>query len=261
MDPFQKKQFISFLQKNNRTVAMIGDGVNDILALRQADFSISFASASDSAKSIAKMILVDNDFAHLLPSIKEGEYVLTHLQKSASLFLSKTFLALFLSAVSIFYWKEYPFHPIQFTLLSSSCIGIPAFLLGFEKNQKKIASHFFTEVISIAIPSALSMAITSLLSSFLNHQITSNIFLSIYFMHFLYLFICINLPLNRWHYVILGSMIASFLFGATYFSNLFQWQLLDYFDIILIFVFFVISVFLHKIMNIIIKIINNKKHS
>lgn len=153
--PNQKKSIIEALQRKKHTTAMTGDGVNDILALKSADCSIAMASGSQATKNMANLVLLDNRFASLPAVVYEGRRVINNIQRSSSLFLVKTLFSTFLSILLIFFASQYPFYPIQLTLISSLTIGVPAFLLALESNKKRIEGNFIKNVFSNALPGAL----------------------------------------------------------------------------------------------------------
>lgn len=162
--PEQKKAFVLALQADGHTVAMTGDGVNDTLALKAADCSVAMASGSDAARNVAQLVLVDNDFAAMPHVVAEGRRSINNLQRSASLFLVKTLLSMMLGFLYMFLPWQYPFQPIQMTLVSAFTIGIPSFVLALEPNHDLIRGHFLENVIVRSIPGALC-AVLSILAA------------------------------------------------------------------------------------------------
>lgn len=153
--PEQKKQFVLALQKAGHTVAMTGDGVNDTLALKAADCSIAMVSGSDAARNVAQLVLVDSDFASMPKVVAEGRRSINNLQRSASLFLVKTLLSIAAALLFIAAPWQYPFQPIQMTLISAFTIGIPSFVLALEPNRERIRGRFLGNVIVRSIPGAV----------------------------------------------------------------------------------------------------------
>lgn len=153
--PEQKKQFVLALQKAGHTVAMTGDGVNDTLARKPADCSIAMVSGSDAARNVAQLVLVDNDFASMPKVVAEGRRSINNLQRSASLFLVKTLLSIAAALLFIAAPWQYPFQPIQMTLISAFTIGIPSFVLALEPNRERIRGRFLGNVIVRSIPGAV----------------------------------------------------------------------------------------------------------
>ena len=153
--PEQKKAFVVALQDGGHVVAMTGDGVNDTLALKQADCSVAMAAGSDAARNVAQLVLVDNDFASMPKVVAEGRRSINNLQRSASLFLVKTLLSITLAVLFVLLPWEYPFQPIQMTLISAFTIGIPSFVLALEPNKDRIRGRFLENVVVRSIPGAV----------------------------------------------------------------------------------------------------------
>ena len=159
VSPMQKKQLVVAMQKQGKTVAMTGDGVNDVLALKAADCSIAMANGSDAAKNVSQLILLDSNFASMPKVVAEGRRTINNIQRSASLFLVKTIYSTILALMFLIMGDSYPFIPIQLSLISVVTIGIPSFILALEPNKEKIQGHFMQNVIAKAIPTGLTVAI------------------------------------------------------------------------------------------------------
>ena len=155
--PEQKKAFVEALQEQGHTVAMTGDGVNDTLALKQADCSVAMAAGSDAARNVAQLVLVDNDFASMPKVVAEGRRSINNLQRSASLFLVKTLFSMVLALLFIFIPWQYPYQPIQMTLISAFTIGLPSFVLALEPNRDRIKGRFLENVVVKSIPGSLTV--------------------------------------------------------------------------------------------------------
>lgn len=160
--PPQKKALIVALKEQGKTVAMTGDGVNDVLALKEADCSIAMANGSDATKNVSKLILLDSNFASMPQVVLEGRRSINNLERSASLFLVKTIYSLVLSFVFLIIGKQYPFMPIQLSLISTTTIGVPSFLLALEPNKDRVKGNFFKNVIKKAVPTALTVILSIL---------------------------------------------------------------------------------------------------
>ncbi len=160
--PEQKKAFVTALQKAGHTVAMTGDGVNDTLALKASDCGIAMAAGSDAARNVANLVLVDNDFASMPKVVAEGRRSINNLQRSASLFLVKTLLSIIGAAAFLILPWQYPFQPIQITLISAFTIGIPSFVLALEPNHDRVKGHFLENVIVRSIPGAATTIVAVL---------------------------------------------------------------------------------------------------
>ena len=158
--PEQKKAFVLALQAEGHTVAMTGDGVNDVLALKASDCSVAMASGSDAARNVAQLVLVDNDFASMPAVVAEGRRSINNLQRSASLFLVKTLLSITAAFLFIFLPWQYPFVPIQLTLISAFTIGLPSFVLALEPNKDLVRGHFLPNAVVHSIPGAVCAVVS-----------------------------------------------------------------------------------------------------
>ena len=146
----------SIARAAGHTVAMTGDGVNDVLALREADCSVAMASGSDAARNVSEVVLVDNDFAHMPDVVAEGRRSINNLQRSASLFLVKTvFSALLALVCSIL--PPYPFQPVQMSLVSLAIIGVPSFVLALEPNRERVRGDFLANVLARSLPASVAI--------------------------------------------------------------------------------------------------------
>lgn len=158
--PDQKRMLVKALQKQGRTVGMTGDGVNDILALRDADCSIAMASGSEAASNAAQMVLLDSDFSKMPSVVDEGRRVVNNIEKTATLFLTKNIFSLLLAAFSMISVLSYPLKPSQITLISMFTIGMPAFVLSLEPNHNIIKGKFFGNVFKMAAPAGITTFIS-----------------------------------------------------------------------------------------------------
>lgn len=158
--PQQKLELVTALKQQGHTVAMTGDGVNDVLALKEADCSIAMASGSDAARTVSQLVLMDSNFASMPLVVREGRRSINNLQRSASLFLVKTIFSTILAIVFIFLNRDYPFLPLHLTMISTVCIGAPSFLLSLEPNNERIRGHFIANVLQKSIPGGVTMALS-----------------------------------------------------------------------------------------------------
>ncbi len=156
--PQQKRELVVALKGRGHTVAMTGDGVNDVLALKEADCSVAMAAGSDAARNVAEIVLVDNDFASMPEVVAEGRRSINNLQRSAALFLTKTLFSMGLAAICVFF-PPYPFQPITMTLINFFCIGFPSFVLALEPNRSRISGRFLTNVLRRACPASAAVVI------------------------------------------------------------------------------------------------------
>lgn len=154
--PNQKKLLVQALQENKHTVAMTGDGVNDVLALREADCSIAMASGSGVACQASHIVLLDSQFSALPSVVAEGRRVINNIERSASLYLVKNIFTFVLSLITLFFTLPYPYTPAQLSLVNALTIGIPSFILAMEPNENRISGRFMPNVIYRALPAALS---------------------------------------------------------------------------------------------------------
>ncbi len=154
--PEQKRQFIHALQAQGHTVAMTGDGVNDVLALKDADCSVAMASGSEVAAQVSQVVLMDSDFSCMPEVVAEGRRVVNNIQRSGSLFLVRNIFSLLLALFSAFFMITYPLSPSQITLISWFTIGIPAFCLAFQKNEDPIEGRFLPNILSRALPAGVT---------------------------------------------------------------------------------------------------------
>jgi len=161
--PQQKKGLIEALQKKKHTVAMTGDGVNDLLAMKQADCAVAMASGAEAASQLASLVLLDSDFSAMPGVVNEGRRVINNIQRAASLFLVKNIFSLFLSIISLFTVMPYPLEPIHLSVISAMTIGIPSFILTFEPKYDRVKGRFLPGVLRRAFPGGLTNVFVVLL--------------------------------------------------------------------------------------------------
>ncbi len=159
VSPMQKQLLIQALKEKGHTVAMTGDGVNDVLALKEADCSIAIASGTDAARNVSQLVLLNSDFQSMPKVVEEGRRSINNLQRSASLFLVKTVYSTILAILFIFLDIRYPFIPIQLTLISVFAIGIPSFILALEPNHERVKGKFIYNVIAKSFPAAITIVL------------------------------------------------------------------------------------------------------
>ena len=225
--PNQKRKFVQILKEEGKTVAMTGDGVNDVLALKDADCSIAMASGSDAAAQASKLVLLESDFSCMPEVVLEGRRVVNNIQRSASLFLVKNIFSFLLSLVSFVFMFTYPLEPSQISLISMFTIGVPAFFLALEPNKNIIKGHFLTNVFLKALPAALTdvLAVGALVIfgrtfgvSSADISTAATMLLSIVGFMILY---TISAPMNVLRGVILGGCIVGLLFCSIFLNDLF----------------------------------------
>ena len=155
--PDQKKRIIESLQRKGHTVAMTGDGVNDVLALKKADCSIAMASGSDAAKNVSQLVLLDSNFASMPEVVAEGRRTINNVERSASLLLIKTIFTCILVVICIFMKSEYFYLPIHLSLITTCTISIPSFVLALEPNHNRVRGNFMLKVVGKSLPAALTV--------------------------------------------------------------------------------------------------------
>ena len=152
--PYQKQMLVKALKEHN-TVGYIGDGVNDILALKEANCGIALASGISAARSVAEIVLTNSDFGVLTKIVNEGRRVVNNIERVASMYLIKTVYSFLISLTCIILSQEYPFYPVQLSLISAVCVGLPSFFLAIEPNYNKVEKGFLLKVFRNALPSAI----------------------------------------------------------------------------------------------------------
>ena len=240
--PQQKKAMVQALQSQGHTVAMTGDGVNDVLALKEADCSIAMAQGSDAAKNIANVVLLDSNFASMPHIVNQGRRVVNNIRTAASMFLIKTMFSVMLSLLTIFFGNTYPFEPIQMSLISACAVGIPTFLLAQENNYEKIDHTFLRHVFINAFPAALT--ITSCVFAVM--LVCQNVYHSTEMLNTACVLVTgwnymaalktVYAPLNTYRKTIIYGMQFIFFAAAVIFQKLLSLGSLDFGMIILVFI-------------------------
>lgn len=241
--PKQKKQLVRALQAKGHTVAMTGDGVNDILAMKDADCSVAMASGSEAAAQAAQVVLLDSDFAHMPDVVYEGRRVVNNIQRSASLFLVKNIFSLLLSLFSVILMVTYPLEPAQVSLISMFTIGVPGFLLALEQNKDRIKGHFITNVMLKALPGGLTdviavgaLVVCGEVFCISDASIGTIATLVLSVVGFMILF-KISEPLNGMKYAVIIGNIAGLVFSGFFLKKLFALTDLSNICILLMIVF------------------------
>lgn len=255
VNPIQKKKIVQILQEKGHFVAMTGDGVNDVLALRQADCSITIKDATDAARNVSQIVLLDDDFSSIPNIVQEGRQTINNITRSASLFISKATYALLIALIFIFVNMNYPFEPIQFTLTSCFTIGIPSFILALEPNNEKIKGNFLINIFSNALPSALTIVLNIIVLATLGYifkmessQISTLCVIMTGFTGFLLLFrIC--MPLNRLRFSLILLLIIGFISSLIGFREFFSLTILNLRMFIFISILVFISIVIFNLMS------------
>lgn len=226
--PEQKKQIIEAIKESGQKVAMTGDGVNDILAMKEADCSIAMGGGSDAARKSAQVVLLDSDFSHMPSIIYEGRRNINNITRSATLFIYKNIFSLLLAIFSIIAAFNYPLQPTQISMISMFNIGLPAFLLALEKNEKKQKGKFIEKVLISAIPAALTsfFAIIAMIyfAKLFGISETEVGTASIYLISVVGFTILWNItrPVNKYHLVVFAICILGIIISARFLYNIFD---------------------------------------
>lgn len=227
--PEQKKAFVLALQAEGHTVAMTGDGVNDVLALKASDCSVAMASGSDAARNVAQLVLVDNDFASMPAVVAEGRRSINNLQRSASLFLVKTLLSITAAFLFIFLPWQYPFVPIQLTLISAFTIGLPSFVLALEPNKDLVRGHFLPNAVVHSIPGAVCAVVSIVVLTIvgneaigLDYRQVSTLCVMVVGLLGIMLVIRLSIPFTPLRWGLLVVVIGGLLIGVVGFGWLFD---------------------------------------
>lgn len=229
VSPGQKKLLIEALKNNGHTVAMTGDGVNDILALKEADTSIAMASGSEAARNVSHLVLLDSNFSSMPKVVSEGRRVINNVQKVAVLFLTKNIFTLLLIMIAIARRGVYPIQPSQLILIDYLVIGIPALILALEANNKRVEGNFLLNVIKKALPGALVVMINSLIVFGLatvlgmNQLQTSTIIVISATFTSLLVLLRLSLPFNRVRGTVFVSMIIAFVASIIFLPSFFNY--------------------------------------
>ena len=225
--PDQKRQLVSAMKGRGHTVAMTGDGVNDVLALKDADCSIAMASGSDAASQVAQLVLLESDFSKMPSVVAEGRRVVNNIERTASLFLVKNIFSLFLSIFSIILMVNYPLEPSQISLISMFTIGIPAFVMSLERNTDQIKGHFLSNVLFKALPGGLTdfLVVSSLYMFCMEFRVSETdvstsctIILAIVGLMILYQ---IASPMTKYHWILWFGMATGLLYCMIFVSRIF----------------------------------------
>ncbi len=245
--PQQKKEMVLALQRQGHTVAMTGDGVNDVLALKEADCSVAMASGSDAAKNIANVVLLDSNFSAMPHIVNQGRKVVNNIRTAASMFLIKTIFSVCLSLLTIFFGESYPFEPIQMSLISACAVGIPTFLLAQEANYERLDKTFLRHVFLNAFPAAVTITACVFAVMLVCQDIyRSNVMLNtacflVTGWNYMAALKTVYSPLTTYRKVIIYGMQVVFFGGALVLQNLLNLKALEFGMIILVFMLMTFS--------------------
>ena len=228
--PPQKLELVKALKAKGHTVGMTGDGVNDVLALKEADCSIAMQSGSEAARNVSNLVLLDSNFASMPKVVAEGRRSINNVERSASLFLSKTTYSVLFAVIFVIIQTAFPFKPIQVTLINTLCIGLPSFLLALQPNKELVRGSFISNVIRKAIPNGVA-AVLSLMaglvwcrySGFTPDQESTVLAYVLASVSFMVVLLACD-PMRPWKIGMLLGLIGLFLFGSLYLSWFFSYE-------------------------------------
>ena len=227
--PAQKKSLVLALQEKGHSVAMTGDGVNDVLALKEADCSVAMASGSDAARNVSQLVLVNNDFASMPGVVAEGRRTINNVERSSALYFVKTIYSVILPIIYIFINSHYPFQPIQLTLIGAFTVAIPSFVLALQPNHNRIKGNFTAKMFAHAIPSALCVILnivmvvcTSDLFGVVNADELSTISVYLTALSSFLLVVRLSLPINLLRGAMLAVSAGGVIVGSLFFRELFS---------------------------------------
>ncbi|NCB99805.1 MAG: HAD family hydrolase [Clostridia bacterium] len=236
--PEQKQRLIKAYQANGNVVGMVGDGVNDVLALKDANCGIAMAAGSDAAKQVAHIVLMDSNFASMVSIVREGRMIISNIERVSALYLTKTIYSVLLCVIFIILGRSYPFVPIHLSLISTTAIGIPSFILTLEQTEAVTSNGFLRNVLRISLPSALTMVIMMLINQvaagFFGFDAvmlsTYNMLVAGFISQMVVLEVC--RPMNKRRRLLCAGVAAIFVAGIFFFpgffsiSNILNWRLI-----------------------------------
>lgn len=259
VSPNQKLLIVNALQEAGHTVAMTGDGVNDVMALKEADCSIAMESGSDAARNVSQLVLLDSNFAHMPAIVAEGRKTINNIQRSAALYIYKTIYATILAVLFMFMPFSYPFEPIQLTLISSLGIGLPSLILALEPNVNRVKGSFLGNVLRMAIPGGLlavtNIMIAEILGYILGATPDQRATMAVYG---LALAACMQLykvclPFNKIRSFMFSVLIAIFCVASVFFKDFFSLEHIRYYHWFIMGGIAVASPILHMLYSVVIE--------
>lgn len=255
VSPSEKEVIVKTLQSKGHVVAMTGDGVNDVLALKASDCGISLASGTDSARNVSELVLLDSNFDSLPQVVKEGRRTINNIERSSSLLLVKTIYTILLIILSILFTTKYFFVPIQLTLITGFTIGIPSFILALEPNHDLVTGNFLRKILRKSFPVSITVFINILMVTFLqnpfklSYDLTST--LSVFLtstIGFIYLFrICT--PFNNYRKALFSFLILGFVFCALVLNDFFNISSISFETVMLFIILSICSIFIYKLIS------------
>ena len=230
--PDQKRRIIKILKEAGKTVAMVGDGVNDVLALKDADCSVAMASGSEAAVQVSQLVLLESDFSKMPSVVREGRRVVNNLERSGSLFLVKNIFSFIMALIAICFSITYPMNPTQVSLVTMFTIGIPSFFLAQIPNEKLIRGEFLKNVIYNAVPAAFTNIVLIVMANFigntffhLSRPVMSTVCAFIWGVVGVVYLIKLCHPFDKWKYSIVSLCVFGMIFSALFLSGMFGIEL------------------------------------
>ena len=224
LEEAKEQKIFKELKRLGKTVSMVGDGVNDVLALKESDCSIALACGSEAAYNVSDLVLLDSDFTSIPSIVEEGRRTINNIEKSASLFIVKTGYAIMLALIFMLIPYNYPFIPVQLTLTNALTIGIPSFILALEPNKKKVTGNFLTNVFRKAIPTSFIIVLSIMIITFLPLDFIEKSTLSLItvgLVGFIHIYrVCY--PPKKYHLFMISILLTLFIIGITLFKKLFS---------------------------------------
>ena len=248
VSPEQKREIIKLIKENGLKVAMTGDGVNDVLALKSADCSIAMASGSDAAKNVSQLVLLDSNFASLPEVVAEGRRTINNVERSASLLLIKTIFTSILVCVCILTKSEYFYLPIQLSLITTCTISVPSFFLALEPNHNRVKGNFMLKVVSKSIPPALTVVFNVIMILLFRNQfnidadLTSTLIVIMTGTTGFINLSRISRPFNTFRTILYTVLLSLFLYVIIYHSSFFYLSQINFNTILLYTVFYICSI-------------------
>lgn len=253
--PDQKKMIIESLQKKGHTVAMTGDGVNDVLALKKADCSIAMASGSDAAKNVSQLVLLDSNFASMPEVVAEGRRTINNVERSASLLLVKTIFTCILVVICIFMESEYFYLPIHLSLITMCTISIPSFILALEPNHNRVKGKFMLKVVGKSLPAALTVVFNVVMivlfrqQFHLDHDLTATLIVIITGTTGFIFLSRLCRPFNLFRGILYGFLILLFTYIVMFQNEFFDLSQINFNTVLLYIVFAICSIWIFDKLN------------
>ena len=252
--PIQKKKLVIALKSHGHSVAMTGDGVNDVLALKEADCSVAMASGSDAARNVSQLVLVDNDFASMPDVVAEGRRTINNLERSSALYLVKTIYSIALTIFFIFFNMEYPFEPIQLSLIGTFAVALPSFVLALQPNNNIIKGNFTVNIIFRALPAAICTITNIILIAITSHYFTlsngefATISVILTAVCAVLLVIRLSIPFNLIRTIMLILSVSGLAIGIMFFGEFFSLTTLSFDGILVLLAFSAATVIIFNVL-------------